>query len=79
MFSSTKMNKAPVNYIISIDDPLLAEFFYWWIYCDKPCSIQVMKPKTEGITAIKMTVNSDETADFLLKVKSETGCKLYQK
>lgn len=73
------MNKDPINYIISIDDSMLAEFFYWWAYHNKPCPFLVLKPKTEGLTAIKLTVNSNETADFLLKVKSRTGCKLYQK
>lgn len=73
------MKKDPINYIISIDDSLIAEFFYWWTYYDKPCSCLVMKPKTEGLIAIKLVVDCNETADFLLKVKSKTGCKLYQK
>lgn len=73
------MKKAPINYIVGIEDSLLAEFVYWWIYYEKPCSFLVMKAKTEGLTAIKLVVDCNETADFLLKVKSKTGCKLYQK
>lgn len=73
------MKKDPINYIVGIDDSLIAEFFYWWAYYDKPCSCLVLKAKTEGLTAIKVIVDSNETADFLLKVKSKTGCKLYQK
>lgn len=73
------MKKDPINYIISIDNSLIAEFFYWWIYYEKPCSCLVIKPKSEGLIAIKLVVDSDETADFLEKVKSKTGCKLYQK
>lgn len=73
------MKKDPINYIVGIEDSLLAEFLYWWIYYGKPCSFLVMGARTEGLTAIKLVVDSNETADFLLKVKSKTGCKLYQK
>ncbi|MBC8620732.1 hypothetical protein H8788_23645 [Parabacteroides faecis] len=73
------MKRDPVNFIVSIDDSLMAEFFYWWTYYDKPCSFQVQKPKTAGLTAIRITIDSNEAADFLLKAKERTGCKLYQK
>lgn len=73
------MKKDPINYIVGIEDSLLAEFLYCWLYYEKPCTFLIMKAKTEGLTAIKVVVDSDETADFLLKVKSKTGCKLYQK
>lgn len=72
------MKRKPISYIISIDDSLFAEFYYWWKYYGKPCPFSVQKPHTEGLTAIKLVIDSYESEDFLLKVKSKTGCKLYE-
>ena len=34
---------------------------------------------TPGLAAVILTVESDESADFLWRVKEKTGAKLYQK
>lgn len=69
----------PKNYIIQIQDSYLAEFLYYWIQHDKPCSLLYQSPKTnvDGITFIKAIVNSNETAKFLLDAKAAIGYKLY--
>lgn len=49
-----------------------------WVYYNQPCSLLFQKPKTDGLTAIKVVIDSDESASFLLRVKDKTGCKLYE-
>lgn len=73
------MKRPPVNYIVQIDNFRVAEFIFYWIYYNQPCCLLFQKPKTEGLTAIKMIVDSDEAATFLLRAKEKTGCKLYQR
>ena len=51
-----EMKRIPVNYVVSIKDEHLSEFIYWWLYYYKPCSFTFMKPKTECLTAILVTI-----------------------
>ena len=71
------MQRMPVKYIVQIDNFRLAEFIYYWIYYGQPCSLLLQKPKTEGLTAVRLVVDSDEAATFLLRAKEKTGCRLY--
>lgn len=73
------MKLPPINYIVQIDSFYLNEFMFQWIYCNQPCSMLFIKPKTEGLTAVKLTIDSDEAAEFLLRVQQKTGCKTYIK
>lgn len=70
--------RIPKNYIVQIDNFHLGEFIYYWNYYEQPCSLLLQKPKTEDLTAIKLVVDSDEAASFLLRAKEKTGCRLYQ-
>ena len=70
--------RIPVKYIVQIDNFHVADFIFYWNYYDQPCSLLLQKHKTEGLTAIKLVVDSDETASFLLRAKEKTGCRLYQ-
>lgn len=67
-----------VKYIIQIDDKRLSEFIYYWIYYDKPCDLLFLKPKTEGLTAIKVTVETHEAADFLAHALQKINFKLFK-
>ena len=58
--------RIPTNYIVQIDNFHLGEFIYYWNYYEQPCSLLLQKPNTEGLTAIKLVVDSDEAASFLL-------------
>ena len=71
------MQRPPVKYIVQIDNFRLAEFLFYWMYYDQPCSLLFQKPRTEGLTAVKLIVDNDEAANFLLRAKEKTGCKLY--
>lgn len=71
------MKRPPKNFIIQIQDSFLAEFLYHWVQNDKPCSLLIQKPNTETLTAIKLVVDSDETAEFVQNVQLSTGCKLF--
>lgn len=70
----------PKNYIVQIQDSYLAEFLYHWLQYDKPCSLLFQSPKSGigGITFIKVTLNSNDTARFLHDAKTATGYKLYE-
>lgn len=71
------MQRPPKKYIVQIDNFRLAEFIFYWMYYDQPCSLLFQKPRTEGLTAVKLMVDNDEAANFLLRAKEKTGCKLY--
>ena len=69
----------PKYYIIKIQDTYLAELLYWWIQFDKPCNLLFQKPKfaeNVNLTGVRVTVTTDEAAEFILKAKSATGFKL---
>lgn len=72
------MQRIPINFLVQIDDFRLSELIYYWNHFGKPCSLLLQKPKTEGLAAVKLVVDSDEAAEFLLRVKEKTGCRLYQ-
>lgn len=72
------MQRIPEKFIVQIDDFRLSELIYYWNHFNKPCSLLIQKPKAEGLAAVKLVVDSDEAAEFLLRVKKETGCRLYQ-
>lgn len=72
------MQRIPINFIIQIDDFRLSELIYYWNHFNKPCSLLFQKPKSEGLAAVKLVVDNDEAAEFLLRVKEKTGCRLYQ-
>lgn len=72
------MKRIPERFIVQIDNFRLAEFIFYWNYYEQPCSLLLQKPNTEGLTAIRLVVDSDEAASFLLRAKEKTGCRLYQ-
>lgn len=72
------MKRPPIRFIIQIDEDRLSELVYYWNYCDKPCDLLLRKPKTQGLAAVILTVDSDEAADFVYRVKEKTGARLYQ-
>ena len=67
------------NYIIQIQDSLLAQFLLYWLESDKPCSLLFQSPredKASAITFIKTTISSIEANDFLEIVEEKIGCRL---
>ena len=70
--------RIPVKYIVQIDSFHVADFIFYRNYYEQPCSLLLQKPKTEGLTAIRLVVDSDEAASFLYRAKENTGCRLYQ-
>ena len=54
------MQRPPKKYIVQIDNFRLAEFLFYWMYYDQPCSLLFQKPRTEGLTAVKLIVDNDE-------------------
>lgn len=71
------MKRPPINYILQIDTVLLNEVMFLWSYYEQPCSMLLLKPKTEGLTAIKVVVASDEAATFVERVIKKTSARLY--
>lgn len=69
----------PKSIIIQIQNCYLAELIYHWIQEGKPCSLLFQKPKCEDLTAIRLVVDSNESASFILHVCRATGCKIYEK
>lgn len=67
------------NMVIQIHDSYLAEFMFHWIQHDKPCNLLFQKPKNEYLTAIRLVMDSNETASFILNAHKTTGCKVYEK
>ena len=71
------MQRPPKKYIVQIDNFRLAEFIFYWMYYEQLCSLLFQKPRSEGLTAVKLIVDNDEAASFLLRAIEITGCKLY--
>ena len=67
------------EYIVQIQDSLIAEFLYYWIQYGKPCLLLMRRPKTDGLTAIQLTTETPETYQFLETAIQYTGCKLWEK
>nr|DAS75201.1 MAG TPA: hypothetical protein [Caudoviricetes sp.] len=72
------MKRPPIKFIVQIDENRLSELIYYWNYYDKPCDLLLRKPKTAGLAAVVLTVDNDEAADFLFRVKEKTGARLHQ-
>ena len=53
------MKRPPIKFIIQIDEDRLSELIYYWNYYDKPCDLLFRKPKTPGLAAVILTVESD--------------------
>lgn len=67
------------EYVIQIQDSYLAQLIFYWLQYDKPCSLLFQKPKSEGLTAARLVIDSNETASFLLQLHESTGCRVYEK
>lgn len=72
------MERPAIDFIIQIGNEYLNELLLVWLYYEQPCRLLFIKPKTEGLTAVKLTVASDEAAVFVQKAMERTGCKLYK-
>lgn len=72
------MERPRAEYIVQIENMYLNEFTFLWIYHNQPCSLVFMKPKTEGLTAVKLAVTNDEAAEFVKKSVDRLGVKLYK-
>lgn len=66
------------NYIIQIDNMYLNELMFYWVYYNQPCSLLLLKPKTEGLSAVKVSISNNEAANFVLRLKEKTRCKLHK-
>lgn len=73
------MERPPIKYIVQIDNMYLADLMFYWTYYNQPCTLVLLKPKTEGLSAVKLIVDSDEAASFLFRVQEKTGCRLHIK
>lgn len=71
------LNRPPVKYIIQIDNMYLADVMFYWTYYEQPCSLLFVPPNTAGLTAIKLVVDNDEAANFMMRLREKTGCKFY--
>jgi hypothetical protein len=65
--------------IIQIDEFRTSELIYYWNYLDKPCNLLFRKPHTKGLTAVVVTIENHEAADFVVRVMEKTGCKIIEK
>lgn len=68
----------PENYIVQIQDSYLAQFIFYWIQHDKPCSLLFIKAHADNLTGIKTVIDTLEAKVFLENVKQATGCKLHK-
>lgn len=67
------MKVPPRKYLIRIDDRYLAEFVQYWLAYDKPCNLLWRKVRSEGLTGIRVIIETDEAASFLLRAYQKIG------
>lgn len=72
--------KVPAKkYIIQIGDRYLAEFIQYWLSYDKPCNLLWRKPNSDGVTAIIVTIETEESASFLYRAYQKIHFGLIEK
>ena len=70
------MKLPPKKYLIQIGDDYLAAFIRYWISYEKPCNLLWRKPVHDGLTAIRVIIETDEAASFLYRAKNMIGFKI---
>jgi len=66
------------NFIVQISNMYLNEFIFYWVYYEQPCALLLLKPKEEGLTGIKLTIESPEAETFLNRAKEKIGFILHE-
>ena len=67
----------PVDIIIQIENSLLNQLTYYWLYYDRPCKLICQKAKTEGLTAVWVRIENPDTASFVFVLVERLRIKLY--
>lgn len=70
------MERPPIKYIVQIDNMYLADLMFYWTYYDQPCTLVLLKPKTEGLSAVKLIVDSErpQASSFGYKRRRDADC-----
>jgi len=67
----------PTTVIIQIENALLGQLIYYWIYYGQPCTLIQKKAKTEGLCAVIVKIDNPDTASFVFILVERLKVKLY--
>lgn len=69
--------REPVDVIIQIEDSLLGQLDYYWLYYNKPCDLRLQKAKAEGLTGVRVRIENPDAASFVFVMVERLKVKLY--
>ncbi|MDD3040917.1 hypothetical protein [Bacteroides sp.] len=68
-----------VDIIIWIENSLLGQLVYYWLYYNSPCDLLQQKAKTQGLTGVRLRIDNPDTASFVFVLVERLQVKLYDK
>lgn len=71
------MYKEPRKLIIQVEDSLIGQVLYYWIYYQKPCQLLLRGAKTEGITGLTVNMNNPDAGSFVFILIERLNVRLY--
>lgn len=71
--------REPIDLIIQIEDGLLNQLSYYWLYYNKPCPLIFQRAKAENLTGVRVRMDNPDAASFILILVERLKVKLYNK
>ena len=71
--------REPVDVIIQIENSLLGQLNYYWLYYESPCDLLQQKAKTPGLTGVRIRIENPDTASLVFVLVERLRVRLYDK
>ncbi len=71
--------REPIDLIIQIEDGLLNQLSYYWLYYNKPCPLIFQRAKAENLTGVRVRMDNPDAASFVLVLVERLKVRLYNK
>ena len=69
--------REPRNLIVQVEDGLMGQVLYYWTYYNKPTKLLILRANTEGLTAIKLSMNNADAGSFVFILADRLHVRLY--
>lgn len=71
--------RKPKDLIIQVEDRLLGQIIVYWTYYNKPCPLNILGAKTEGLSAITTRMDNADAGSFVFVLCERLRVKLYDR
>ena len=69
--------REPIDLIVQIEDSLLGQLIYYWVYYNKPCPMIFQRAKADNLTGVCVRMDNPDAASFVLILVERLKVKLY--